>query len=297
MIEFKKAILLFIFIFSSLFIGGAQCQPSIVFQDFSIVVSSSDKYRELWHPFFYFLFKNWPSLRQENSHIPIFLITSDMSYPDPRITVIKAGKSESWSTGISKALNQVKTKYVLYLQEDFIIHYPIDEFSLEYFYKIMDKEKASYLELTFDSFFSNEPLHPVYQDIAIKNRFSEFRTALQASFWDKSVFISLLNVQENPWEFENYGSVRSQKENYHFWIVQKNHPIVYLNACDRGYWNNAVLKYIQLQGIEIPVRRLPIDKDHSLIHWIKHYYPRIYKQLLNFDSLWLNNTMLRHENI
>src|SRR5689334_22178846 len=91
-----------IFFISSILLGAAnqsqaQTEDPIHFKELTIVISSCDKYQEFWLPFFTFLFKNWPSLKSENKHIPILLITNEKNYPDPRVTVIQTGKDKSWS--------------------------------------------------------------------------------------------------------------------------------------------------------------------------------------------------------
>ena len=89
-------------------------------KEISIIVSSCDKYSELWEPHFTQLFKYWPSLKKENDFIPLLLITNHKRYYDSRVINVVIGEDISWSDNMLKALEMVKTKYVVILLDDFI---------------------------------------------------------------------------------------------------------------------------------------------------------------------------------
>ena len=82
----------------------------------SIVVSSCDKFQDVWSPFFTLFFRYWP-----DCPFPIFLIANQQSYPDDRVKTILVGEDRGWATNLRMALDQVPTPYVLYLQEDYFL--------------------------------------------------------------------------------------------------------------------------------------------------------------------------------
>lgn len=116
-------------------------------QELSIVITSCDKYSGLWRPFFTLLFKNWPSLNKGGKYqdIPIFLITNKQNFDHPRVQNIKFPNEISWSDDMLKTLAQVKTKYVLYLQEDYFLTEPINEGLLDQMLEYVKKHNAAYL--------------------------------------------------------------------------------------------------------------------------------------------------------
>ena len=59
-------------------------------KDVTILVSSYDKASPIWPTFFQLLFKEWPSLKTDNSEVPIVLMSNTKEYKDPRVTVSKS---------------------------------------------------------------------------------------------------------------------------------------------------------------------------------------------------------------
>lgn len=270
--------------FEFFFLNNIASAEPILFNNLTIVVSSCDKYEEFWLPFFTFLFKSWPSLKENNKHVPIFLMTNGKEYPDQRVQTIKTGINDSWSQNMADLLKKVQTKYILFLQEDYIIYQPVKESKLKSIMEIMKQDRPAYIELGYDSFFVNEPAHPNHSGIAVKQRsISRYRTALQASLWEKSVFQTLLNIAENPWEFEIKGSLRSQRIQQEFWVLQSDHPIIYFNACYRGKWVSQVFEYIKAEGVDIPVRRMPLNKLHYYSRWVERNFPDFYRKIIKFS--------------
>jgi hypothetical protein len=260
----------------------ATASSAPTFNNITIVVSSCDKYAELWDPFFTFLFKNWPSLLTQNAHIPIILISGYKDYHDSkgRVTIHYTDQDTDWSAGMINVLKEVKTDYVLYLQEDYIIHQPVNEERLHQLFTNMEKEGVAYLEISPDKYFLNDPKHTHLPGVALKRKHDEHRTSLQAALWRKDALRWLIKLRENPWEFERDGSIRSQGMMQPFWVVIDDYPLVYLNACNGGYWDHEVLKYIQDQGINVSARKLPIDKEHPFLRWLQQGYPVTYRRLM-----------------
>ena len=86
-------------------------------------------------------------------------------------------------------------------------------------------------------------------------------------------------MHENPWAFELNGSLRSQKMTQEFWVVQKDHPIIYFNACYRGKWVAQVFQYIKAEGVDIPIRRLPLNDHHYYSRLLERNFPDFYKTI------------------
>ncbi len=259
-------------------------KKAIHFNDLTIIVSSCDKYAELWHPFFTFLFKQWPSLKTHNLHIPILLIANKETYKDPRVTVVQTGTNRNWANSMLEVLKSVKTKYVLYFQEDYFLNQPVNEEHLYNLVQAMDEENVAHMEIAQDDYFTKviqAPLHPTRVGIAIKPRFSEWRTSLSVSLWRKEVLEWLIKPGENPWLFEEAGTFRSQGMKEPFWTVVANHPLAYLNACHNGgWWRQEVFKYVQSQGIEIAFRKLPIDKDYPILRKLQVKCPWFFRGIV-----------------
>lgn len=249
------------------------------FDNLTIVVSSCDKFSEFWHPFFTCLLKQWPSLQTQNTHIPLILISNQKAYMNQRVISSQLGADRGWSDNMLHVLKDVKTKYVLYLQEDYIFNSPVNEHRLSEILNEMENEGVACVQVGEDSFFRDHPAHPSLQGVVVKGKHDLWRASLQAAIWRKDVFEWLIKPKENPWVFEDNASVRSQGTMRPFWAVINNFPITYLNACDRGFWKNDALTYIKSQGIDIPGRTLPDEENNWFSCWIAQK-KRVYQSLI-----------------
>ncbi|MDP2193148.1 MAG: hypothetical protein Q8K36_01285 [Alphaproteobacteria bacterium] len=253
----------------------------IDFSDLTIIVNSCDKYEELWQPFFKLLLKHWPALSDGN--IPIILITNGKQFDHPNVSVFYNKNEKTWSETFMKALEQVKTKYILYLQDDYFMT-DINVQRLSDILKIMKQHNAAYVQLYGTT---NEPKKkpvPGIDNLAYKNKFEEYRAALQAAFWEVNVFKHLLNVDENIWHFEVFGSTRSQGIFAPFMTITADPPLSYLNMAAQGHLLPEYLKTIkEKEGIAWETK-LPVYSPYSL-SCIWRFHIKLYLSTLYWDYL------------
>jgi hypothetical protein len=253
----------------------SKAKESPKFKDVTILVSSCDKYAELWDPFFTLLFKNWPDLNTINQDVPIVLISNKIAYLNPRVKNMQIPNEKSWSDNILEALKHVKTKYVLYLQDDYFIT-SLDTARLHSLMKVLSQEHIACIQIS--SMTPNQLTGKPYPNISgvqYKGQFDEWRTSLQAAIWSKEDLKLLLKPGESGWDFESPGNVRSQGIRNHFLLVSEHSPVIYLNMCNRGYIEAEALQAINALGVDIKNRTLPLDKDHKFARWYKLTLPKI----------------------
>jgi hypothetical protein len=242
----------------------------------SIIVSSTDKYAELWDPFFKLLFNQWASLNTVNADLPIYLISNNKIYENARIQNINIPQEKSWSDNILVTLNEVKTDYVIILLEDFFINH-LDEKRMADILKTAQDNKVVYIQLTdhgpeYTTGGKYEKLDGLFK----KAKHDDFRTSLSACLWRTDDLRFLLKSGENPWEFESApGNSRSQGMRGDFLQVLENPPLVYLNMAFRGHLvNENVQKAKSELGITIGRGILPLDSEHRVAMWFKIDLPQ-----------------------
>ena len=243
------------------------------FDDLSIVIASCDKYSGLWSPFFTLLFKNWPTLSKSNNKspnkIPIFLIANKKEFYDPIVKNILFPNEISWSDNMLGALSQVKTKYILYLQEDYFLTAPVNEELLEQMLDYVKANNAAYLEIAaFNN--SAQQVKPLIIgkdsiNLAEFSKHSPYRTSLQAGIWDKEVLSWLIKSGETAVEFEQISSKRSEGMQRLFLahVAVENDPIKYINAVVGGLLLKSALDHLSSQGIifDPKSQSLPVDQN------------------------------------
>lgn len=279
----RKYIILLTFLLLSS--GNIKAEP---INDLTIIVSSCDKYEECWIPFCTLLQRYWPGLLAHNKHIPVILITNEIDFTFPGIQVFKAGKDKGWSDNMLAALESVTTKNVLYMQEDYFLSSPLNEAMLKSYVEVLNQEKVGYVGLTFDHFFNDQKVHPLYNEAVVKPRFLHYRTSLQPALWNKDLLKWLIKPGENPWKFEIDGSARSDGSPYEFIALAKNYAFTFVNACQAGFWSQGALDFLAKEGLAITDTKLPIKEDYPVTFWVRDKFPKYYpywaKFMRIFDS-------------
>lgn len=274
---------IFFLLFCSYIISPAQSSGDVKFNNMTILVNSCDKYSDLWEPFHHFLFKNWPSLKTYNQHVPILFISNSDSYDNPRIKSVRIPNETSWSDTFLEALDQVETDYVLILLEDYIIAKPVNEARLQELFLGMQKAGAAYLQIGADNpIFTTGAWHSTIQGLRFAGKHDQWRISLQSCIWLKEDLKWILKKGEGIWDFEFFGSRRSEEMKKPFLKTMNNHPISYLNGAQEGYLSTNVMRWIHENGGTITATKLPLDEEQKMkfaiqrlkgvIYW-EFYYP------------------------
>ncbi len=184
-------------------------------KDFTIFVNSSDGFEDCWIPFFK-LFKKY--LPDCNANILLNTEFKEFEFDGLNIKSSKVNlgieRKLSWSECLLKALKQVETPYVLYLQEDYFIEKRINNEEIINLVSTIKKTKTiKYLGLThrgnyppFDKYFPDNRFKVV-------SKKSKYRISTQAAIWDVETLISYIVPDENGWMFEIFGTQRAKNRN------------------------------------------------------------------------------------
>jgi hypothetical protein len=175
--------------------------------DLTIFINTSDNYKDVWLPFFTLFKKYWPECTY-----PILLNTETEKYSFNGLNIIstQVAKGESakltWSECFERGLAQIKTPYLLYLQEDYFLERAVRVDMLELLLDEIRSQKAdSILLQRADSSGRDSDL------IWEISKSARFRLSLQAGLWKKSILQAQIRRHESPWQFESYGSFRSRR--------------------------------------------------------------------------------------
>lgn len=228
------------------------------FSDVTILVSSCDRYSFLWKPFFESLFKQWPSLQTSNRAMPILLIANTKSYDHPRIKTIQITNETSWSDNMLTALQQVKTKYVLVLLDDYWLSKPVEEKRLMQLLKILQNGNTAFIQTSFNDLnFHNGVAHENIPGVVYRKKFGHYKVSLQGGLWDKESLVYLIRPGESPWDFEIAGSIRSHGYPKAFLSLTHDEPIHYLNASHLGHITPEALDFVKAQNIRFEPGTFP----------------------------------------
>lgn len=229
----------------------------------AILISSCDAFEDVWHPFFTLFSRYWP-----DCPFKVYLINNYKKFDFPGVEVINVGEDKAWASNLVKALEHVKEKYILYLQEDYFFQSFINNDNIKAIIKFAEDKKVGYIRLV--PYPPPDIIDPrimgfsgsVYpgQKLGLINPSSKYRTSLQAAVWDRDVLLKLLVSGENGWDMERKGSIRSMEVKQPFFSVVKP-AIDYFpkTAIKKGRWYYDAVALCKREGISIAGSNRPIE--------------------------------------
>ncbi len=215
----------------------------------SVVVSSCDAFLDCWRPFAFFFRKFWG-----DCPFPVYLLVNELEVRSQFIRPLRVGKDEGWATTMQRALAQIDTPYILYLQEDYFLNRPVDQEQLARdFTAAMEAgaDSFSFCDLSLlDPGFAQMP-----DRFGLVSPESKGRTRLQAALWKRDAFAALLRPGENAWEMEARGSARTQDLRIYSYGAHEPTPIPYLmSGVVRGLWTPEALQLFQTHNFRVSPR-------------------------------------------
>lgn len=199
----------------------------------SVIVNSCDKYKSVWKPFFTLFKKHWKDCPYQ-----VYLNTETLTYNDDALNIktITCSQKLSWSLRLKKALQKIKSKYVIFLLEDFFFLEDVDQNEINRAVSIMEADsKISVIDFEYVERISAKP--SAFNGYEEREKGAMYLLNCQAALWRRKDLIKFLSPYEDPWQFEIYGSARAALYSRKFLRRGKEtaKPFVYNISVETGY--------------------------------------------------------------
>lgn len=219
-------------------------QASEKMKDVSLLISSCDKYEEIWLPFFSLLDKYWTDHPKPSY---ILTETKKCSYKD----VVTLNSTKSWSDRLLYALEEIRTEYVIFFLDDFFLMDYVDRDELTRVYSIMknnpDIAVFYFKHSTPQRSTKDEFNGYINMDISLK-----YIVNFQVGLWRTAALKQVIESGRSPWEIEENSAPSILPEWRFFCPIKgsftncKDDVFPYLWALEAGYgvckgrmlWNN-----------------------------------------------------------
>lgn len=206
-----------------------------------IVCSSYSKNSNLWKQLIKSYEKFAPNFLR---NFKFTIITDDIDIKDYNsVNFFRLKKDYGWSGNLIKYLNTISSNYVFVVFDDVFLNKKVD-FDL-FFQKI---KECNSRQISFCR-FRNSPLtlkKSSSKHFNLVDSDSPYRTVLSFSLVRKDVLLSLLNSNENAWDFEYNSPIRAKK--IQIYETKKN-IISYIHVIEKGGYRFSCLFYKQLKEI------------------------------------------------
>ena len=245
----------------------------------SLLVSSCDKYNDLWDPFFMCLTKFWPQIK-----MPIYLNTESLTYEPTEeipfnICTLKQKqgvKNTSWSQRFIDALNRIESEYIILMLDDYFICNEVSENDINELLVFMENNPdvaSVQLNWSLNKEKTSEQAKELKPKMISEDGWKAFFTP---TIWRKSILLKWLRPWENVWAFEDCGSKRANRwyKKDKVYIVD-DYPIIdYLwvhdcSAVVNGKWikEQPVFDFFNSTGIDIDYSNrgfITYDEYHAI---------------------------------
>lgn len=226
----------------------------------AVLVVSCDNYSDLWKPFFSLFWRFWP-----DCPFDVYLLSNNINPAIPQVKSLLVGDDISWSDNLRNGLRQLKEGYVLLFLDDLLLHRPVDTEKVS---KILGWALESDVNYVRMNPMRNKPDESLNESIGILSKGAIYRTSTVVSVWKKNVLLDLLKDGESAWDFEVYGSTRSDKYDRFYASWKDCFPIT--NAVIKGKWRKGTLKRLKSLGIEIDLNsRKIMTLSETIIQYFK----------------------------
>lgn len=225
----------------------------------AVLVVSCDNYSDVWQPFFELFRRFWG-----DCPFTVYLLTNHLQPVIDNVTIINVGEDISWSDNLTSALALLKEEYVFLFLEDLLLMSKVDSVKVEEIFMWAVSNDINYVRLNP----STKPDLPYDSSVGIVSKGTIYRTSVVVSLWKKNVLYSLLKKGENAWEFEQYGSIRSDEYDKFYSTVNYYFPIV--NSIIKRVWEtSAVKKLKQLDIVPDFSKRRKMSFSESVVWKLK----------------------------
>lgn len=209
---------------------------------FDLVVFTNIKYSDIWKADFSLLRENFPV-----SKAYIFTDESAAGYENEFIKIISVGKDTSFSDRVLYAANCLKSEYLIFLLDDYLITKPINHQRLAADIKFLDMTHGDYLsyDLSKEKFIDHKIPRGDYLKITNKGVYTINTTPC---IWRRSSLHKSVQAGETAWAMEVLLS-RRFFENAFTAYVSKNETIPYLDGIRKGTLLPPAFKYLKSRGL------------------------------------------------
>ena len=168
---------------------------------FSVIISTCDKFSDLWDAHIFLLNQNWA-----DRNVETFLVTdkpTDRTFEN--VTVVAAGEGTEITERLKAVMPMIKTDYILFTLDDYFLTQKIHTSAILEDIGIMKKHKLDYLQLYMLSMkvLKNRKAVEIEPKVYLMdNEAWDYIVSLYSGIWRKEFMEKTLSETLNAWQYE-----------------------------------------------------------------------------------------------
>lgn len=244
----------------------------------AIFFSTSDGYKDCWEPFFCLFEKYWPDF---NGTIYISSEFEDYSHGNLNIKSLKVSQKHnvdrdnqpSWGKRMRWAIEKIEEDIFLFLQEDYFLKGKVSNSRIMDIVTFMNENPdVKCCHITNTSLKVQNSKYNGFSEVAYKQM---YRINCQPAFWRKEEFMTILDENFSPWQFELLGSYVSARLKHLYLQVDtaalaKTPLYPYVNTgVIKGKWKHEVEGVFEENNIKVNYALRGFYETPNLVDHIK----------------------------
>lgn len=237
------------------------------------VIMAWDGYSDIWEDFFNLMDKYWKDI-----NMPIYFVDLKKDISIEKVKTIKCGESMSWSGRLRYVLNQIETKYVYLVIEDFFYCKKVDNIKFDNAVKCMEKYDIKYYRLV--GYPHSRGNFNDIKGLKCINRRLESGINLQAAIWNREFLLEIIGDNDiNAWEFEYNQTLRSRNSDKGLLekcVADTTKIVKYRNEIIKGKHNLFSVMYFKIKGYDIDTTdRAIMSLGETICFYLRFYGYRV----------------------
>ena len=245
----------------------------------TVVVICYDPYIDAIRFSNFFMAKNWSNISANVLYVGGSIGRNVCNYE-----TATTGGDLSFSSRLSIALSNVKTKYLLILMDDYLINCPVDEKKIYENILFMERNNISFCELY--TIFRRPKVKKKSNLFLKTSKNVRYRINLQPSIFSKDILLELLKMNPNtPWDAEM--CFMDKKFNKYDAYFALNKSLSVVNYIDKGYVTRKAYKMLKNENIwnnNRPVLSVFREFLNSTKRFISYIVPDYFKNKIKGEK-------------
>lgn len=238
-----------------------------------MIISSCEKYSDLWKYNILLLNENWPDRKIETT----IVTDKETDIKINGINVYCAGDDLEMPKRLEKFLSLVNTEYVLITLDDYFINKKIDNNKILNSVKLMDDLSLDYLRFWP---YPHEKRNMKLKNIDMDNIFQinlegNYKINLYPGIWRRSFLKKTLKGNLNAWEYE-VSLTQIAKELNAKCAYSTNNEFPILDVIRKGKILHKAKKYLDSRAMYIEREVISYKEEIKLniMYYIKEFFPK-----------------------
>lgn len=221
----------------------------------AILVTSCDKFSDLWSNNFSLLEKFWPN------HPKAYLLSDKQNENGNKYFDKFLFFEKEFSSRLLESLEFVAEEYLLLTLDDYLISDFVDDNKIYTLLNYMIQNDVSYIRL-FKRTKTKGWLNKEKKIHLLPLKKDAYEVNLYPSIWKKSDLINIIKNEENIWKFEVRMTRRCKEKHFTCGWVSNKKIFPFIDTVRKGKYLKKAHKYLKKNNLYISERKVRTNKEN-----------------------------------